>query len=81
MTCTEVVCKGIVIERSYMKSTHEEGDIRIQQMVQYFSHYRCHKCIFTLLLWFQYLTHRLSIAVLKSSTVKERSVMIDVKNN
>ena len=31
------------------------------------------------LLCFQYLTHRLSIVVVKSSPVKERSAMIDVE--
>ena len=32
-----------------------------------------------LLLCFQYLTHRLSIVVVKSSPVKERSALIDVE--
>ena len=49
------VCKGIVIERRDMKSTHEEEGTRMRQMVlaalenQKFSHYRCHRCICTVM--------------------------------
>ena len=68
-----------------MKSTHEEGGTRMQQMVlaALENLKRISATIdFTdafVLLYFQYLTHRLSIVVVKSSPVKERSAMIDVE--
>ena len=68
-----------------MKNTHKEGDICMQQMV--LAALENQKRISAtvdvtdafLLLCFQYLTHRLSIVVLKSSPVKERSALIDVE--
>ena len=67
-----------------MKSSHEEGDIRMQQMglaalenLKWISATIDVTDAF-LLLCLQYLTHRLSIVVIKSSPVKERSA-IDVE--
>ena len=65
-----------------MKNTHEEGDICMQQMV--LAALENQKRISAtvdvtyafLLLCFQYLTHRLSIVVVKLSPVKERSALI-----
>ena len=68
-----------------MKNNHEEGDIRLQQMVLVAleNQKRISATIDAtdafLLLCFQYLTHRLSIVVVKSSPVKERSALIDVE--
>ena len=68
-----------------MKSTHEEGGTRMQQMVlaALENLKRISATIDVtdafVLLYFQYLTHRLSIVVVKSSPVKERSAMIDVE--
>ena len=68
-----------------MKSTHEEGSTRMQQMVLA-AHESLKRISATIdvrdafvLLCFQYLTHRLSIFVGKSSPVKERSAMINVE--
>ena len=68
-----------------MKSTHEEVGTRMQQMV--FAALENLKRISAtidvtdafVLLCFQYLTHMLSIVVVKSLPVKERSAMIDVE--
>ena len=66
-----------------MKSTHEEGDIRMQQMVlaALENQKRISATIDVtdafLLLCFQNLTHRLSIVVVKSPPVKERSALIE----
>ena len=68
-----------------MKSTHEEGGTRMQQMVlaALENLKRISATIDVtdafVLLYFQYLTHRLSTVVVKSSPVKERSAMIDVE--
>ena len=68
-----------------MKSVHEEGGIRMQQMVlaALANLKRISATIDVtyafVLICFQYLTHRLSIVVVKSSPVKERSAMIDVE--
>ena len=68
-----------------MKSTHEEGGTRMQQMMlaALENLKRISATIDVtdafVLLCFQYLTHRLSIVVKKSSPVKERSAMIDVE--
>ena len=68
-----------------MKSTHEEGGTRMQQMALAASE-NLKRISATIdvtdafvLLCFQFLTHRLSIVVEKSSPVKERSAMIDVE--
>ena len=68
-----------------MKSTHEEGGTRMQQMVLTALE-NLKRISATIdvtdafaLLCFQFLTHRLSIVVVKSSPVKERSSMIDVE--
>ena len=68
-----------------MKSTHEEGGTRMQQMV--LAAVENLKSISAtidvrdafVLLCFQYLTHRLNIVVGKSSPVKEMSAMINVE--
>ena len=68
-----------------MKSTHEEGGTRVQQMVlaALENLIRISATIDVtdafVLLCFQYLTHMLSIVVVKSSPVKERYAMIDVE--
>ena len=69
-----------------MKSTHEEGGIRMQQMVlaalenlKRISATIDDTDAFVLLCFFQYLTHRLSIVGEKSSPVKQRSAIIDVE--
>ena len=68
-----------------MKSAHEEGGTRMQQMVlaALANLKRISATIDVtdafVLICFQYLTHRLSIVVVKSSPVKERSAMIDVE--
>ena len=68
-----------------MKSTYEEGGTRMQQMVlaALENLKRISPTIDVTdafeLLCFQYLTHRLSIVVEKSSLVEERSAMIDVE--
>ena len=68
-----------------MKSTHGEGGTRMQQMVlaALESQKRISATIdvtdAVVLLCFQYLTHRLSIVVVKSPPVKERSAMIDLE--
>ena len=68
-----------------MKSTHEEGGTRMQQMVlaALENLKRISATIDVrdafVLLCFQFLTHRLSIVVGKSSPVKERSAMINVE--
>ena len=68
-----------------MKSTHEEGGTRMQQMAlaALENLKRISATIDVtdafVLLCLQYLTHRLSIVVEKSSPVKERSAMIDVE--
>ena len=68
-----------------MKSTHEEGGIRMQQMVLAALENQKRISATTddagafVLLCFQYLTHRLSIVVVKSSPLKESSAMIDVE--
>ena len=68
-----------------MKSTHEEGGTRMQQMVLAALENLKRISATTdvtdafVLSCFQYLTHRLSIVVVKSSPVKERSAMIDVE--
>ena len=68
-----------------MKSTHEETGTRMQQMVlaALENLKRISATIDVtdafVLLYFQYLAHRLSIVVVKSSPVKERSAMIDVE--
>ena len=65
-----------------MKSTHEEGGTRMQRMVlaALENLKRISATIDVtdafVLLCFQYLTHRLSIVVVKSSPVKERSAMM-----
>ena len=68
-----------------MKSTHEEGATHMQQMVLAALENQI-RILATIdvtdafvLLCFQNLTRRLRIAVVKSSPVKERSVMIDVE--
>ena len=68
-----------------MKRTHEEGGTRMQQMVlaalenlKRISATIDVRDAFALLC-FQYLTHRLSIVVGKSSPVKGRSAMINVE--
>ena len=68
-----------------MKSTHEEGGTRMQQMVlaalenlKRISATIDVRDAFALSC-FQYLTHRLSIVVGKSSPVKERSALINVE--
>ena len=68
-----------------MKSTHEEGGTRMQQMVLAALE-NLKRVSATIdvrdafaLLCFQYLTHRLSIVVEMSSPVKERSAMINVE--
>ena len=69
-----------------MESTHEEGGTRMQQMVlaALENLKRISATIDVrdafVLLCFQYLTHRLRIVVGKSSPVKERSAMINVKH-
>ena len=68
-----------------MKNTHEEGDICIQQMVLVAleNQKRISATIDVtdafLLLCFQYLTHRISIVVVKLSPVKEGCALIDVE--
>ena len=69
-----------------MKSTHEEGGTRKQQMVlaalENLKMISATIDVVTdafVLLCFQYLTHRLSIVVVNPSPVKERSAMIDVE--
>ena len=68
-----------------MKSAHEEGCTRMQQMVMaaLANLKRISATIDVtdafVLICFQYLTHRLSIVVVKSSPVKERSAMIGVE--
>ena len=68
-----------------MKSTHEEGGTRMQQMVlaALENLKRISATIDVrdafVLLCFQFLTHRLSIVVGRSSPVKERSAMINVE--
>ena len=68
-----------------MKSTHGEGGTRMQQMVlTALEHLKRISATIDVtdafaLLCFQFLTHRLSIVVVKSSPVKERSAMIDVE--
>ena len=68
-----------------MKSTDEDGGTRMQQMVlaALENLKRISATIDVtdafVLLCFQYLTHRLSIVVVKSSPVKERSATIDVE--
>ena len=72
------------LKRVIMKSTHEKGEILIHQMILVTLENR--KWISAIiddteaffLLCFQYLAHRLSIVVVKSSLVKERSV-IDIE--
>ena len=68
-----------------MKSTHEEGGIRMQQMVLV-SLENLKRISATIddtdafvLLCFQYLTHRLSIVGEKLSPVKQRPAIIDVE--
>ena len=70
-----------------MKSTHEEGGIRMQQMV--LAALENLKRISAtiddtdafVLLCFQYLTHRLHVSIVgeKSSPVKQRPAIIDVE--
>ena len=68
-----------------MNTAHEKGDICMQQMV--LAALENQKKIAAtidvtdafLLLCFQYLTHRLSIVVVKLSPVKERSALINVE--
>ena len=68
-----------------MKRTHEEGSTRMQQLVlaALENLKRISATINVrdafVLLCFQYLTHRLSIVVGKSSPVKEGSAMINVE--
>ena len=68
-----------------MKNTHEEGDIYMHQMVlaALENQKRISATIDVtdtfLLLCFQYWTYRLSIVVVKLSSVKERSALIDVE--
>ena len=69
-----------------MKSTHEEGGIRMQQMVlaalenlKRISATIDDTDAFVLYICFQYLTHRLSIVGEKSSPVKQRPAIIDVE--
>ena len=68
-----------------MKSTHKEGSTRMQQM-QFTALENQERISATIdvrdafvLLCFQYLTHRLSIVVMNSSPLKERSATIDVE--